>query len=268
MSAERAYLSVVSWPAGWTPDACVEAVVGAAGIDPGQARLAVARGLPQVFQLIDASIAPDVVMMLQGEGVLALAPTESDIRAAPKPEGVKRFHLFEGGGSVAVEFWRADSEVFQTSDIRQLVRGTIKPSERRSAAALDDNPLDIEMTMAPLARRLHADLRPDAPVPTSIRSMVELLDLHLAGGRTLRVDADKMSFDVLGEARGASDRVNMGKLTTLLASLASDAPVDVGFERFGLRGGMVKPPGWSPRTLTFDFYSAWCLAVGRALGRL
>ncbi len=266
MAAERAYLSVVSWPGGWTPDRCVEAVVGATGMDPGQTRLAVARGLPQVFQLIDASIADDVVAMLQGDGVLALAPTESDIRAAPKPEGVKRFHVFEGGGSVAVEFWRAESEVVQTADIGLIVRGTIKKAEKRARPALDSSPL--EYSADPYGIGGHVDLSDGIAGSTTRMSMIELLDVHLAGGRTLRVDADKMSFDVLGESRGQADRVNMGKLATLLSSLAPRAPLDERFGRFVVRGGLVRPPGSTPRTLEFDFYSAWCAAVNRVLGRL
>lgn len=115
------------------------------------------------------------------------------------------------------------------------------------------------------------DARPEAIPLDAIETLVragiaavraELIDIHLADGRLLRIDGRRFGFRALGAMRGHGDAPNADALLDLLAHLAPAATVDVYFPLFR-RGPAperlrVVAPGDDPR---FGFYTRW-IALG------
>ncbi|MEQ8769244.1 MAG: hypothetical protein RIB60_01915 [Phycisphaerales bacterium] len=264
MAAERAYLSIVDWPAGWDAARRVEALVGAAGLDPHSCQLLCARETPLVIGMIDALIAEDVVSALHAEGVSAIAPSGADLAGWPDRERVKSFHLFEDRSALGVEFWRGEPCVIRANAIRLIVVG----ESRTTSVTVRQRPgtaSTIEGAMLEYATESGV---------TRDRTTTEalLMDLYVAedvGVRRLRVDADKMSFDVLGDAKGYADRPNMKALAALLGSVARQGTLDEGFARFSVPPeARRRATGSAGRTVAFDFYSDWLGCLYRSYGAL
>lgn len=270
MGADRAFLSIVSWPAGWGTSRCVEALVAAAGLDPGQAKLAVARGVPQVVAIIDAGVRDDVLAVLHADGVLALAPSRADLASWGEPVRAKRLFLFPGGDAIGIEPWRGEHAVVRTADVGLIVRGsnrvtttTVRPAE----GTMDF--IDPRFHVGAAAQRAFDPT--DQPVSRDVKTtLVELIDVYAsgAGPRWVRVDADKMNFDVLEGEKGITDRDNTDKLAVLLAASCPGARFDIGFETFGVPAHLFGRRGSAGRTAAFDFYSAWAACVQREMGAL
>ena len=267
MQGDRAYLSVVEWPTGWGEGRCVEALVGAAGLDPDTCALAIRRGVPAVVSLIDELIAGDVVGMLRDEGVLAFAPTRAQIRAWPEPVRVKALHLFPGGSALGVEPWRGEPTVVRSSDIRLIVGG----ANKSSTTEVRDKPdaLRGAMHWHDVAQRYASEDLVERVTTTTVALLLDITAASEHGEPVrLRIDADKMSFGVLGEDKGITDRDNMAKLTVLVRRIAPGATIDDGFDRFGIPTDIRNRTGSNARTAAFDFYCAWVGLLYRELGAL
>ncbi|GJM17960.1 MAG: hypothetical protein DHS20C14_01730 [Phycisphaeraceae bacterium] len=265
MADDRAYLSIVDWPAGWGVARRVESLVAASGMDPHTCQLRCASPTPAVVGLIDAMIADDVVGALRADDVTAFAPSQGAMKTCPAPERVKSLHVFPDKSALGIEFWRGDPAVVRASDIRLMARGdsrtksvSVRPTEGHAAVTFEG--AVIEAATDSGVSRVQTD------------TIAMLLDIYTApaGGelRRLRVDADKMSFDVLGTERGYTDRENMGKLTARMRSLATGGSMDEGFERFTVPTSILRARGSAGRTAAFDFYTAWLCELYRSLGAL
>lgn len=270
MPPGRAYLSIVEWPSAWSPDRCVETLVAAAGMDPGHAKLAVARGVPQVVGLYDLAVRDEILAALRDDGVLACAPTRDEMDAWRNTLRVKRLFLFPDRSAIGVEPWRGDHLVVQAAHVRLIVHGsdrvsktTIRPAENiltteqlgRAGAGWSD---DLDLTNLPISR----------DVKTTI---AELIDVYAADGDRvvrLRVDADKMNFDILGKVRAMTDRDNTRILANLLGKVCRGATLDRGFDAFVLPPAVLGVRGASDRTGAFDFYSVWLAMLYQSMGAL
>jgi len=113
----------------------------------------------------------------------------------------------------------------------------------------------------------------------------QLLDIYLRDHTLLRINSDRVSWDVLGKQRGFTATENADKLAIVLTTQAPLAQLDTGFERFkpppdvalestssAGAGGMIQAIGGGDRTTrrrddtpAFDFYSGWIYTITRAL---
>jgi len=267
MGGERAYLSIVEWPGGWSAERCVEALVVASGMDPGQAKLAVARGVPQVVGLCDEAVREEIVGAFHELGVLAIAPTAPELAAWGAPVRAKRVFVFPDRSAIGVEPWRGEHTVVRAEDVRLIVRAEARESETV-----------VRTEAGPSGLRLHLGLggvwvTPDMgnervvrEVRTSVRPMLDLVSVRDGRAAWVRVDPEKFSFDVLGEGRGITDRDNMAKLGRLIASVCPGATVDESFGSFVVPAGV--SIGVSAKTARIDFYVLWLMTLYRSLGAL
>lgn len=287
-ASEPAYLSIVQWNDAGDPHkhefARIEALVAAAAMDPDQAALAVRRGVPQVVMQIDAAVRDDILAVLHARGHLAFAPTRSEIRGFGRPAAQMIKSLSRMDGWYGCEMWRSEPTSFRCDDIFLIVRGSLRTTTARSAPRRhrsSDGGLAWGggMLMAPthLPFGHLGDFLPDEPIGPSkstSTSMSEVADLYRRDGSRLRLDADKLSFEVLGEQRGLSDRQNMDTLLDLLRRDCSGAIIDEMFKSFRCppqiaRRAATSISGASSETTTdrpvFDFYSPWCYLLYRSL---
>ena len=89
------------------------------------------------------------------------------------------------------------------------------------------------------------------------------------------MNSDRVSFDVLGDARAFTASENTDKLAVRLGSEAPQAQVDTGFAKFKPPGDLVRDAVQvvnADTTTTqrdegslFDFYSAWTYAMNRGM---
>jgi len=84
-AAEKAFLTVISWPSNFDEDARVDALVNCAGMDPYQAKLASRRNTPGVMITIDVSARKHIVNALHNRSVLCIAPTSEQIQNYSEP---------------------------------------------------------------------------------------------------------------------------------------------------------------------------------------
>lgn len=275
---ERAYLSIVEWPDAFTEDRRVEAVVAAAGIDPGQAALAVKQKPPMFAHLINVLDRGPILQHLLEQGVLAIAPTRGELARMPEPIHAKR--LAEAMGSEGrlymVEPWRGESQGLRTNDIRLLVRASVR---KAAPAARPDRYGNLPNTASGLecgdggfaAAALSGSMTGEGTDRSARLLTTEILDVYTSDKRRIRINGDKFGFDVLGKDRSYTDRHNLDELTIRLAELAPNAYIDQGFARFR------PPPDVRPRSqpagdaapradlAAFDFYSPWFALVYAAL---
>ncbi len=110
---------------------------------------------------------------------------------------------------------------------------------------------------------------------TTETKLSQILDVYLLDHTLLRINSDRVSFDVLGKDRGFSATENVDKVAVLLGSQAPQALVDTGFGRFrppanlGVNttlGGMGNTPTVQhDESGSFDFYSGWIYTINRGL---
>lgn len=290
MPPSRGFLSIVRWPdrspahadEPFAEEDGVAILVDAVGLPPADARRAVRRGTPQVTSMLDLAVAPAVLSALRRAGVTAAFVGGDLLESLPPPLRAKRLRPALGAPEpmYAVEPWRGEGDVLLASRIALLVRATLRtvesrnehaPSSWRSAAA--SRYMVGGVGGAALSRAMEADGAGESARSTRVRT-TEILDVHLADGRCIRVDGDKFSFDVLGEARGVSDRENMDRLAARLRGDAPHAAFDADFSRFACPAQFLDERTWGGARLSgrrssehraFDFYSAWLAGLRQAL---
>ncbi|MBX3365173.1 MAG: hypothetical protein KF866_10435 [Phycisphaeraceae bacterium] len=263
---ERAYLSVIQWAEGASHDDIVHGLVAAAGIDPHQSRLIASRGFPAVVARIDALVAQEVVASFRDLGVLAFAPTQHELASFPEPFLAKRL-IPEQEGVYLVEPWRGMSTVLHTRGVFQIVRATLRTTQRQ---VVIDGPRQVTASSRMMRHlgsrffRAFHDTVGGRPGHISTRiQTTEMLDVYFRNGERIRFNADKLSFDVLGSDRGYSDRENMTKLLAKLAAQAPQAVVDENYASFRCPPEFIREHSNArgsrntSEAPAFDFYSVW-----------
>jgi hypothetical protein len=275
-----AYLSIIDWPQGMTEDDQARALGEAAGLDQRLCTLAVRRGTPQIVARLEGPAAERAVEHLRAAGATAFATPQDDMRAF-KPSRMKR--LIPALGShppmYACEMWRGEPVPLKTAEIALLVHATLRSSETRTQGRGGGNyaGAGAGFLIGGLPGAAVGAALGGGPTPrnTSTTSrLTEMLDIHMRDGSCLRIDADKFSFDVLGQARGVTDRENMAKLLARLSGESPRAIVDRWFPHFYAPPDVVRAhftsAGSSSTTRrseapAFDFYSAWVAGIYRKL---
>jgi len=255
---EPAYLSIIQWASGADEHGCVEALVASSGMDPTLAGLAVRRGVPAIVQRIDATVRDLVLEELRHRGVMAIAPSRSEVRGAPAPDRVKRMERMSGGAWYACEMWRGGPRTFRSEDLFLIVTAAASTTRRERR---DPRGVGTDVAGSPYA--ISSALEPEE---SSSVTVAHLTDLYFSDGSRLRLDGDKLNFDVLADERGYSDLENMRRLVEMLRADAPRSILDSGFGGFGAPPDLTTEvvsivPGGLRHSRTeaplFDFYSPW-----------
>lgn len=225
--------------------------------------------LPAILGPVPSLMADAAVRAIVETGADAFAPTMDDIESLGPTLKIKRLAIEEGPALIA-EMWRGGAfEILRPGQVLALVLGGI-PDRRVKPrpSALSSEPdeimesvsLPVELGMARGMQRA-ADLFGRVPKWDVEAEVSFKLDLHTRDGRVFQIDGDKFNFDVLGEGRAQSDRLNSRALADLLAHLCTGAVLDDYFRDF-------KPPMGAQRLRLpmmsmnnddpeFAFYSRW-----------
>lgn len=266
---EHAYLSIVQWPGNFNETAKVDALALALGMDQDTGKLVARRGTPHVVARISSLIRDEVLRVLTELGVMAFAPTHSELAGAGPVRRIKR--LAVGAGRITCQMWRENPVLLDPADLLLIVRGRLKQITKRTKIGLSQGfrgtmtwrlaapELALGMVLARAGGGSLVDRRADITVS-------EQAELFLRNNTRLRLDADKLNFDVLGDQRGYSDHVNMERLIELLRHLAPQAIIDEGFGDFRSPPDILRDFSRSAGSVSisttsdhraFEFYSPW-----------
>lgn len=290
---DRAFVSIVDWPAHFNSADQLHALVSSCGLDPFIARQMTARTIPMVVAAMPTVAADSAVGVLHDLGVSCFAPNQADLNSVPAPIAAKRLTVAIGsqssqaGTMFLCEPWRGETIGLRARDILLMVRARLMRVQRSTVPrdqgpfSLSTSPDDFEGGWA------FGGAFDTANTPIGSTSRVassDVIDLHLVDrdqprvpGPRIRIDGRKFSFDILGPARGFTDHENADRLAVMLAESAPRAIIDTAFTTFTVAPGM--PARYFSRVESsrgrvtrddhpvFEFYSAWaCLMYRRLLG--
>jgi hypothetical protein len=266
--SERAYITILRWPKSFAQEDRVRALAESLGLDPYTARLRAIQEAPLIVARVDVVVAKDVLQKLRAMSVSAFGVSKSQLSKLANGRQIKRLSPADGAAEpmYMVEFWKGEPIGLKASDIFLLVRGTIDRSISRTTIEPDPSMRsygDGNGMQEPIVTR-----------STEIK-LAQVLDIYLNDGALLRVNSDRMSFDVLGKSRGLTAADNTDKLAVRLGAEAPSALVDTGFSRFKPPADLAPEPlqlvnGNTTTTQRdegslFDFYSAWTYAMNRCV---
>lgn len=274
---DSALLTIVAWPPGWSPAQRMEALVRGLGSDPADARALAALEAPCAAGWHPALIAREKARGLRDAGVPAMvSPLETLEDLGRQRVRAKRLAPALGAPEpmYLVEPWdqRLPSLPLRMADVALIVRGQVRVTQ---ATERDQDEVDPTLGGSPTAWALgQHELTPPPdgntvgqPLGGPARRVLEtgeIIDLYRDGYAPIRIDGRKFGYDVLGSARGLTDRVNADRLALRLAEEAAGAQVDLGFAAW-------KPPGLAGGSRrhdelpVFDLYSAWKAHLDAAL---
>lgn len=225
--------------------------------------------LPAIVGLVPRLMADEAVRRIVESGGDAFAPTIEEIEGLGPTLKIKRLVIEEGPVLIA-EMWRGGSfEILHPGQVLALVLGGIpdrKVKPRPSAISIEPDEM-MERAMLPVelgvlrGMQRAADLFGRVPKWDVEAEVSFKLDLHTLDGRVFQIDGDKFNFDVLGQGRAPSDRLNSRALADLLAHLCPGAVLDDYFRDFKAPMGAqrVRLPMMTMNNddPEFAFYSRW-----------
>lgn len=277
---DRAYLSILGWPDRLTQADRVEALVASAAMDPFMAGQVVRRPTPGIVHHFDATLRDEVLGVLHGLGVLALAPTRAEMAAYPGPEAVQRVSRFTGMPPAMFAATGRDDGAwtFRAEDLRLVVVGKVRVTGKLQVHR-DDGP-DYQATfmvggVEGVALRAVAESTDDAGgwgAGTSRNSRaVDMVDLHLTVNgtpRLVRLSGPATRVGLVGEERGRPSLLETQHAAGLWRELLPDAPMDTGFDQFNPPPDVEAKGGKGAARLNpvaFAFYSVWVAMLERAV---
>ena len=273
---DKAYVSIIEWSGLLDEAARITLLTRVLGMDGYHARQAVRRGVPQVVLRTDVDKAEAALDSFHAVGVLAFAPTQSQLDERADFHAAKPLTAGSAATYLA-EAWRAEPRTFDAARTFLLVRASLRSTEKKSIVDQGSAIAAAALATSGMPPIGHTDFEGDidAAQSRSRTTLTEIIDLHQADGTRIRLNGDKFSFDVLGDARGYTDRDNMDKLAVRLSEQASRAIVDLDFRQFRcppsiLRTYYQSALGRVRRTVeapAFDFYSVWVALMYRRLAR-
>ena len=239
--SSAALLSLVEVPEDLLEQHLVAALVEIGGLDEYLAGQAARRGVPQIVRLIPLEQRDRMIEEFHRIGILAFAPTRQELSAFNEPTLVKRLIPdARGGGSdrgFRCEMWRNQPEQrFALRDVFVLVRAQLR-TRTTTVRRNDDLARDVAMGGAMggvdgMAAAYAINDSGGAVSRSTQFSVTHILDIYLKDGTRFRLNADKLSFDVLGENKSYTDGRNMDLLIRALRRLVPHAVVDDSFQNF------------------------------------
>lgn len=277
--SSAALLSVVEVPSDLTEADLVAAFTEIAGLDEHGAQQAARRGVPQIVRMIPLEDRERICEEFHQIGVLAFAPTRKELSAFHEPTLVKRLIPDARGGGAdrgfRCEMWRNQPDQrFALRDVFVLVRAQLRT--RRTTIRTDHSMAGDLAWGAAVggvegAAAAYGLGEGDGAVSRSTQlSVTHILDIYLKDGTRFRLNADKLSFDVLGENKSYTDGRNMDLLIKALRRLVPHAVLDDSFQQFRipsvlqrsalsfLGSSTVRREG---DDASFDIYSPWAFLL-------
>jgi len=266
---DKAYLTILGWPARCTHDDRVEALVASAGMDIETAILEARAEPPTIAGLIDDVLRGDILSVLHDRGVLAVAPSERELALYPRPEPVKRVLRFPGTSPAA--FVTDDNDepawTFTADDLRLIVFGRTRATTTEVRAT----GTSMRMNMRYGAAVQNPE---DQVTRTTTTESDEYLDLHLVRENTprlLRLKGMRTLIRTLEDATEKPSLLDPPDPIELIEPHAPGVPIDRAFETFrppGFAGMSALAKGRGAARLSpgaFAFYSVWRALTVRSL---
>lgn len=279
---DQTYITIISWPDGYTAANQLEAVVAATGLEPVQAARRVMRGVPAVIQRVPTSLVDNVTTPLRTRGVGFVTMAERRLRALPKPILLKRLTSADGAPQpmFLAEPWRGDPFGLRAADLFLLLRARLRKTlAREPEHDVTYYPYSIFGSRAPTpfpghiaVENIARGVRVTEVISRDLNDTIDVIDLCTHNDTRYRIRGDKFNFDVLGNARGHSDFENADKLAYLLAQAAPTCVIDTTFPLFRCpeefahdwRTANRKPSETRNDEPAFEFYSAWSVLYHHA----
>ncbi len=282
---DRAYVSVLSWPEGWSHARRVDAIVRAGGMDPYDAGMMARRATPSIVQMCDTLVREDILHVLHELGVMAVAPARSEMAAYPKAETPARVTRFSGSPPRGFSVYTRDGGAwtFRPEDVRLVVAGTVRAVGKvtRHAGGSVFKPA-VGMAyggiagLGAMAGAEAMDAEPAGWGSNTTRNTrpVETIDLHMVVGgriRVVRLAGGSARIDEHGTERRRPSLVETHRPVADLKAWLSDAAFDEWFEQFNTPAdveALAARAGQASSRLNpvaFDFYSVWAAMLDRAV---
>jgi hypothetical protein len=284
--SDRAYLSILSWPERFTHADRVESLVLAGGMDPYDAGQMARRAAPKIVQMFDAVQRDDVLGVLHQRGVLALAPTRTEMGTHPAPESPGFVTRFSGSPprGFAVHTRDGGAWTFRPEDVRLVVAGKVRTVGRVKRHADPFGPgFTVDESRGAFANTvdLGVQLNDALDEPggwgsntTRNTRAVETIDLHMVVDgrvRVLRLAGGSTRIRLDTEPDKRPSLIDEHKPVEDLKGWIPDAVFDEWFPNFNTPGdveAVAARAGQSSSRLNpvaFDFYSVWTAMLDRAL---
>jgi hypothetical protein len=285
--SDRAYVSVLSWPPGWGHARRVEAMVRAGGMDPYDAGMMARRATPAIVQACDALVRGDILSELHRLGVMAVAPSRSELESYPRAETPARVTRFSGSPPRGFSVHTRDGGAwtFTPGDVRLVVAGMVRAvgkitrhsggSNFNYAAGMAYGGIGGVGAMA-AADAMDAETAGWGSNTSRNTRAVETIDLHLVMDGRIRVVRLAGGSTRIGEH--GTERTRPSLIDThrpvedLKGWLAASGPVfDEWFPNFNTPAdveAVAARAGQSSSRLNpvaFDFYSVWVAMLDRAV---
>jgi hypothetical protein len=269
----RRYLSPITWPPGLSREQLVSLLAGC-GLDEPTMRLRTAITPPGILGLYDGAIALAAARAVVEAGGDAFAPSLAEIEGLGATWKIRELRL--EGGALHADFWRGGAMAIRPTEIQILVRA--KLSEKGTKPEIPPPALARPGRLVPLAPvsvgaygvavHLYAQwMQGGRSEPERTLKTSDKLDIHLGDGLVAQIDGDKFGFGILGDLRGHSDHVNIGRTCELLVHLAPHAVVDPYFSYWRAPGDYkrLRLPDMRINNddPAFAFYSRWSALMYR-----
>lgn len=280
-TVDRAYLSILGWPGDFDEARRVEALVGGAGMDPYLAGQMARREPPAIVHQFDGVVREDVVNALHAMGVLALAPSRSEIRAYPEPVVPQELERFPNDpGAFAVRTRDGGAWTFRSEDVRLVVAGRVrqvgqvrhhKEGGRGTAGAYLGTGIDGVVASSVLRAMNDAPTGWGSGTTRNTRA-VDVIDLHavVQGRPTLvRLTGPNTRVGVIGEERKRPSLLDEHRRVEDLRALMPGVAFDLGFENFNPPTDVEQQADAAGQgssrlnPVAFHFYSVWSALLDR-----
>ncbi|MBX3390737.1 MAG: hypothetical protein KF691_14915 [Phycisphaeraceae bacterium] len=275
MTLDRAYVTVLHYPADMTERERTVALSAALKIDEYSAEIAQKWETPAIVKICDDAEGHEAVHTLHDLGIQAFAARRKSLDKLGSPITAKRLLPALGAPRAMYGYEPLRPRMHETGslimdDVFAMIAGRIR--ERRSVTS---TPVPTGEYGYPGEATGAAGAAGRSGVGGNLVSsrVAErfLLDIYLVDSRRIRIDTGQFSFDFLEGKLGFTDRENFDRMCRRFRAEAPRAIFDDAFEKF-------RPPpnrsGHSSRAFgdgsvtivdtgpAFDFYSQWkCLLL-------
>lgn len=259
----------------------------AGGLDPYDAGMMTRRPTPAIVQMCDASLRDEILRVLHGLGVTAVAPARSEIESHPPPERPARVTRFAGSPPAGFAVHRRPDDgggawTFRPDDVRVVVAGKVRRVGRivRHGAGGPDYRVGFGKHGLGGAAFRNAAEETDSPSggawganTTRNTRLIETVDLHMLHNgtpRVVRIEGSRVRIALNADEAPrplAGERTTPRDLGSWLPGVVVDewfpnfntpADVEAAAERAGQSSSRLNP-------IAFDFYSAWIAVIDRTL---
>ncbi|MDF1809085.1 MAG: hypothetical protein P1U42_05255 [Phycisphaerales bacterium] len=200
-AAEKAFLTVISWPSNFDEDARVDALVSCAGMDLYQAKLASRRNTPGIMLTIDASVRKHVVNALHDRSVLCIAPTSEQIQSYPEPIhalGIDQFPDSDPPRFV-IKTTNETPWTFTSEQVKLVVWGRLKST---SSKIKGEDRSGMQMSViSPEVAIFNAATQQGAYISKNIK-VKEIVDFHIMtddGIKLVRLIGPRTRIGIMGD---------------------------------------------------------------------